>query len=235
MNIVDILIIVFILLGAFIGFRDGFTKALVNAVGVIIVTVIAYVLKNPVSEILMSFMPFFNFGGITSLNIVLYEVIAFLLVFSVLMIILKIVAVTTGIFETFLKFTIVLGIPSKILGAVVGAIKNYILVFFALYVLSLPTFSSWKFINESSYREPILSKTPLLSMVASQTVSVFNNFASLKDKYENSDNTNEFNLETIDIFLKYKVVTPKTVNSLIDNGKLDIGGIENVLNKYEEE
>ena len=72
MNIVDILIIVFILLGAFIGFRDGFTKALVNAVGVIIVTVIAYVLKNPVSEILMSFMPFFNFGGITSLNIVFY-------------------------------------------------------------------------------------------------------------------------------------------------------------------
>lgn len=235
MNIVDILIIVFILLGAFIGFRDGFTKALVNAIGVIVVTAIAYVLKNPVSEILMSFMPFFNFGGITSLNIVLYEVIAFLLVFSVLMIILKIVAVTTGIFETFLKFTIVLGIPSKILGAVVGAIKNYILVFFALYVLSLPTFSSWKFINESSYREPILSRTPLLSMVAAQTVSVFDDFASLKDKYENSDNTNEFNLETIDIFLKYKVVTPKTVNSLIDNGKLDIDGIENVLNKYEEE
>ena len=217
MNIVDILIIVFILLGAFIGFRDGFTKALVNAIGVIVVTAIAYVLKNPVSEILMSFMPFFNFGGITSLNIVLYEVIAFLLVFSILMIILKIVAVTTGIFETFLKFTIVLGIPSKILGAVVGAIKNYILVFFALYVLSLPTFASWSFINESSYREPILSKTPLLSVVAAQTVSVFDDFASLKDKYENSDNTNEFNLETIDIFLKYKVVTPKTVNSLIDN------------------
>ena len=235
MNIVDILIIVFILLGAFIGFRDGFTKALVNAIGVIVVTAIAYVLKNPVSEILMSFMPFFNFGGITSLNIVLYEVIAFLLVFSVLMIILKIVAVTTGIFETFLKFTIVLGIPSKILGAVVGAIKNYILVFFALYVLSLPTFASWSFINESSYREPILSRTPLLSMVAAQTVSVFDDFASLKDKYENSDNTNEFNLETIYIFLKYKVVTPKTVNSLIDNGKLDIDGIENVLNKYKEE
>ena len=235
MNIVDILIIVFILLGAFIGFRDGFTKALVNAIGVIVVTAIAYVLKNPVSEILMSFMPFFNFGGITSLNIVLYEVIAFLLVFSILMIILKIVAVTTGIFETFLKFTIVLGIPSKILGAAVGAIKNYILVFFALYVLSLPTFASWSFINESSYREPILSRTPLLSMVAAQTVSVFDDFASLKDKYENSDNTNEFNLETIDIFLKYKVVTPKTVNSLIDNGKLEIDGIENVLNKYEEE
>ena len=72
-------------------------------------------------------------------------------------------------------------------------------------------------------------------MVAAQTVSVFDDFASLKDKYENSDNTNEFNLETIDIFLRYKVVTPKTVNSLIDNGKLDIDGIENVLNKYKEE
>ncbi len=235
MNIVDILIIVFILLGAFIGFRDGFTKALVNAVGVIVVVVIAYFLKNPLSELLMSFMPFFSFGGITSLNIVLYEVLAFILVFSVLMIVLKIVAVTTGIFEKFLKFTIILGIPSKILGAVVGAIKNYILVFFALYILSLPTFASWEFISNSTYREPILSKTPLLSMVAEQTLSVFDDFASLKDKYEDSDNTNEFNLETIDIFLKYKVVTPKAVNGLIDSGKLNIDGIDNVLNKYEEE
>lgn len=235
MNIVDILIIVFILLGAFIGFRDGFTKALVNAVGVIVVTVIAYFLKNPVSEILMNFMPFYSFGGITALNIALYEIVAFLLVFSVLMIVLKIVIVSTGILEMFLKFTIVLGIPSKILGALVGAIKNYILVFFALYILSLPTFASWTFIKDSSYREPILSKTPLLSMVASQTLSVFDDFSSIKDKYENVDNTNEFNLETIDIFLKYKVVTPKTVNSLIENGKININGIDKVLNKYEEE
>ena len=86
MNIVDILIVIFVLLGAFVGAKQGFTKALVSFLGIIIVVVIAYFLKNPVSELLMSVGPFFNFGGIikgvTVLNIAVYEIIAFVLVFA---------------------------------------------------------------------------------------------------------------------------------------------------------
>ena len=118
MNIIDIIIILFLILGAYIGFKQGFTKSLVSFLGILFVAIIAYFLKNPVSEFLMSFCPFFNFGGIikgvTVLNIAVYEIIAFILVFSILMIALKVLLLATGILETILKFTIILGIPSKI-------------------------------------------------------------------------------------------------------------------------
>lgn len=239
MNIIDLLIIIFILIGAVVGFKRGFTSSLFNFVGVILVIIIAYFLKNPISEFLMSFCPFFSFGGIikgvTVLNIAVYEIIAFILVFSLLMIGLKALLMATGIFETILKFTIVLGFPSKILGAIVGLIENYIIVFFVLYILSMPNFLDVGFIKDSTYREPILKNTPILSNVAESTLAVLDEFKGLSDKYTETENSNKFNLETLDLFLKYKVVTVDTVEKLDDSGKIKIEGIETVLNKYREE
>ena len=239
MNIVDLLIIIFILIGAIVGFKRGFTTSLVNFIGVILVVIIAYFLKNPISEFLMSFCPFFSFGGIikgvTVLNIAVYEIIAFILVFSLLMIGLKALLMATGILETLLKFTIVLGLPSKILGAIVGLIENYIIVFFVLYILSMPNFLDVGFIKDSTYREPILKNTPILSNVAESTLAVLDEFKGLSDKYTETENSNEFNLETLDLFLKYKVVTVDVVQKLDDSGKIKIDGIETVLNKYKEE
>ena len=239
MNIIDLLIIIFILIGTAVGFKRGFTSSLFNFAGVILVIIIAYFLKNPISEFLMSFCPFFSFGGIikgvTVLNIAVYEIIAFILVFSLLMIGLKALLMATGILETLLKFTIVLGLPSKILGAIVGLIENYIIVFFVLYILSMPNFLDVGFIKDSTYREPILKNTPILSNVAESTLAVLDEFKGLSDKYTETENSNEFNLETLDLFLKYKVVTVDTVEKLDDSGKIKIEGIETVLNKYREE
>lgn len=239
MNIIDLLIIIFILIGTAVGFKRGFTSSLFNFVGVILVIIIAYFLKNPISEFLMNFCPFFSFGGIikgvTVLNIAVYEIIAFILVFSLLMIGLKALLMATGILETLLKFTIVLGLPSKILGAIVGLIENYIIVFFVLYILSMPNFLDVGFIKDSTYREPILKNTPILSNVAESTLAVLDEFKGLSDKYTETENSNEFNLETLDLFLKYKVVTVDTVEKLDDSGKIKIEGIETVLNKYREE
>lgn len=239
MNIIDIIIILFLILGAYIGFKQGFTKSLVSFLGILFVAIIAYFLKNPVSEFLMSFCPFFNFGGIikgvTVLNIAVYEIIAFMLVFSILMIALKVLLLATGILETILKFTIILGIPSKILGSIVGIIKHYVIIFFVLYFLSMPNFVDVEFIKNSNYREPILRNTPLLSNVAESTLKVLDEFKGLSDKYTDTENSNEFNLETLDLFLKYKVVTVDTVKKLENNGKIDIKGMDRVISKYEEE
>lgn len=239
MNIIDIIIILFLILGAYIGFKQGFTKSLVSFLGILFVAIIAYFLKNPVSEFLMSFCPFFNFGGIikgvTVLNIAVYEIIAFILVFSILMIALKVLLLATGILETILKFTIILGIPSKILGSIVGIIKHYVIIFFVLYFLSMPNFVDVEFIKNSNYREPILKNTPLLSNVAESTLKVLDEFKGLSDKYTDTENSNEFNLETLDLFLKYKVVTVDTVKKLENNGKIDIKGMDRVISKYEEE
>lgn len=239
MNIVDILILIFILIGALAGFRQGFTKSLVNFLGVIAVIVFSFLLKNPVSEIFMNIFPFFPFGGlikgVTVLNIVLYEALSFAFVYSILMIIFKILLKTTSIFEKFLSFTIILGIPSKLLGLVVGVIKNYIIVFFVMYFLTMPNFSDVSVISNSKFKNPILKNTPLLSNVAENALDVLNEFKSVSLKYKNIDDVNEFNLETLDILLKYNVTTIKVVKNLQNDGKINIKGINSILDKYEGE
>lgn len=233
---VDILIIIFILIGAFIGFKQGFTRSIVKFFGMSIVLTLSFILKNPVSEMLMNSMPFFPFGGVikgvTALNILLYEVVAFSLVFSILMIALKILSITTNIFEKVLNFTIILGIPSKILGLIVGAIKNYIIVFFVMYFLALPNFSDISLVNNSKLKEPILRDTPVLSGTMDNTLKVIDEFEKISDKFSNGTSTNEFNLETVDLLLKYNVTTVENVEKLIKSGKINIMGIEKVIEKY---
>ena len=186
----------------------------------------------------MNIGPFIPFGGfikgVTILNVLLYEVISFSIVFSILMVVLKILVKTTSIFEKILNFTIILGIPSKILGFLFGILKNYIIIFFVVYFLAMPNFSELKIINDSSLKEPILRNTPILSSVADKSIKVLDEFKELKEKYKNSKDANEFNLETLDLFLKYDVTDVETVKGLNTSGKLKIKGIDEVLEKYED-
>lgn len=239
MNIVDLIIIILILFGAVIGFKRGFTKSLVSAVGLIAIVIIAFLLKNPVSTVLYEHLPFFQFGGVikgvTVLNIALYELLAFVIVLAVLGIVLKILMIATSIFERILTLTIILGIPSKILGAIIGALEWFILVFIGLYVLNMPVVNV-KEIDNSTLAPKILNNTPILSGVIKDTNDVINEFASIKDRYTDKNvDTNEFNKETLDLFLKYNVVSVDSVDKLIKDNKLKIDGIDEVLVKYRKE
>ncbi len=239
MNIVDLIIIILILFGAVIGFKRGFTKSLVSAVGLIAIVIIAFLLKNPVSTVLYEHLPFFQFGGVikgvTVLNIALYELLAFIIVLAILGIVLKILMIATSIFERILTLTIILGIPSKILGAIIGALEWFILVFIGLYVLNMPVVNV-KEINNSTLAPKILNNTPILSGVIKDTNDVINEFASIKDRYTDKNvDTNEFNKETLDLFLKYNVVSVDSVDKLIKDNKLKIDGIDEVLVKYRKE
>lgn len=239
MNIVDLIIIILILFGAVIGFKRGFTKSLVSAVGLIAIVIIAFLLKNPVSTVLYEHLPFFQFGGVikgvTVLNIALYELLAFIIVLAILGVVLKILMIATSIFERILTLTIILGIPSKILGAIIGALEWFILVFIGLYVLNMPVVNV-KEINNSTLAPKILNNTPILSGVIKDTNDVINEFASIKDRYTDKNvDTNEFNKETLDLFLKYNVVSVDSVDKLIKDNKLKIDGIDEVLVKYRKE
>ncbi len=239
MNIVDLIIIILILFGAVIGFKRGFTKSLVSAVGLIAIVIIAFLLKNPVSTVLYEHLPFFQFGGVikgvTVLNIALYELLAFVIVLAVLGIVLKILMIATSIFERILTLTIILGIPSKILGAIIGALEWFILVFIGLYVLNMPVVNV-KEIDNSTLAPKILNNTPILSGVIKDTNDVINEFASIKDRYTDKNvDTNEFNKETLELFLKYNVVSVDSVDKLIKDNKLKIDGIDEVLVKYRKE
>lgn len=238
MNLVDIIIIVFILSGVAIGWKRGATKQLVSCVGLILVVILSFFLKNPVSVFFYEHLPFFKFGGVlkgvTVLNILLYEVIAFLVVFAILMVALKVLMLATTLFEAILKATIVLSIPSKILGAIIGVIEYFVIAFIVLYVLMLPMFHI-DMVQNSKYANKILKSTPLLSNMVDSSMKVIDEFASLKEKYEVAESATEFNLETLDLFLKYDVVKLSSVEKLIEKNKLVIDNVDTVLNKYRAE
>ena len=210
MNIVDVLIILVILFGGIIGFKNGFTKQLVSFVGFILVVILSFVFKNPVSQFFYSVLPFFKFGGVlkgvTVLNIALYEIMAFLVVLLVLMVILRILLKITGLIEKILKFTIILGIPSKILGAIVGLIEYSVVVFIALYIISLPFFDS-EIIGKSKYKDKILNNMPILSGFVDNTVKVLDEFIALKDEYTNErDREEQIKQEKVNKFQKGFVI-----------------------------
>ncbi len=224
MNILDVLIIIFILFGAILGFKRGFTKEVVEAIGFVVVVIIAYFLKNPLSVIMYEYLPFFRFGllkNIEILNILIYEALAFIICIIVLSLLLKVLLMITTIFEKIVNATIILSLPSKIAGAIVGILYHYVFAFIILYIISL-VFYDVDFIDNSKYKDKILNNTPLLSSFADKSVSVINEFIVLKDNY--SDKTiseSEFNYQAIELFLKYEIITPESLKKLIDEGKIE--------------
>lgn len=238
MNVIDGGIILFILLGAIVGFKRGFTKQLVCSIGFIMILILSFILKNPISIFFYEHLPFFKFSGIikgvTVLNIILYEAVAFFIVFSVLSIIYKVVILASSIFEKILKYTIILGLPSKLLGMILGIIQYLIFVFVILYVLSLSSFNNEE-INNSKYKNKILNNTPIISKFTSDTMKVIDEFSSLKEKYKTEKKPKKFNQETLDLFLKYKIVKIDSIDYLIENNKIDIRKDDKILKKYREE
>ena len=234
---VDLVIIILVLLGAFVGMRRGFTRELVSVIGFIICIVLAFIFKNPVASFLYDHLPFFSFGGVlrgvTALNILLYEVIAFLITLSIFGIVLKIVTMLTNVFEKFLSATIILGIPSKILGAVLGAVEWLIICFVILFVLALPVFNN-KFVYKSVIYDKMLPVATKFSKQATNTLTLFNEIQALKEGYTNSMDTNQFNLDSLDLLLKYHVIDVESAKKLYNKGKFKtINNIESVLSKYE--
>ena len=83
-TVVGILIIAFLLLGTYAGWRRGLIKSLVNFVGLIAVVIISFYLKTYIANFLIDTLPFFNFAsfnGLSSVNILIYNVISFVFVF----------------------------------------------------------------------------------------------------------------------------------------------------------
>ena len=87
MNVLDIGIILILIMGFIIGFKTGVMRELVSFIGIIIVFIISFELKGLIGNILCKYLPFFKFsGGIAGLpiiNILIYQTIAFLLIFSI--------------------------------------------------------------------------------------------------------------------------------------------------------
>lgn len=234
LNIVDAIIILIILLGGVIGFKEGIIKKLTSVIGLILVVILSFTLKNYLSVIFYENLPFFDlwgaFKGIQVLNIIFYEMLAFLIIASVLTLVYRLLLGVSGLIEKILKATVILSIPSKILGFFAGLLENYIWVYLFLFVLTLPVINI-KEIRESNLATSILEKTPILSKYTNKTLAIYNDLYSIIDNKENKTNE-QVNESAMDLMLKYEIITPASARKLIDKNKVNVSD-DSFIDKYQ--
>ena len=224
LNIFDIGLILVLISFIIVGAHRGVIKELVSLVGLIVIFILSWQLKGIIGNILCIFLPFFEFkgsiAGISSLNIMFYQLIAFLIVFGLLLGIYVFTLKLSRLVQKIVNATIILVIPSKILGALVSFIKGYLIVFIISVILIIP-FANVKMFRESTIINIVLYKTPLLSKYTSTFTKPISDIVELSNSVKDDKITsNEANNKAIEIMLEYNVVDQNTVDKLDDLGKI---------------
>ncbi len=227
--IVNIVLILIIVAEVISGYKKGFFESGVRLIGLIVAVIGAYLLKNPISVFMYTHLPFFKFKGLFSgvsiLNILVYEAIAFLLVFIVLKIIINIVAKITGLVDRILSLIFLMGIPGRILGALVGFIKAIVILYFAIFVFKIGC-NMFGFEIKESLADDIVNM-PVLKETFGDSLESLNEITALAKDYEDTKDKEEFNNKAVKILLKYDVITEENLQILIDSGKINSIDTEN--------
>lgn len=229
MNFVDIIIIVFLVLGALLGFKKGVIKSLVQLIGTVSIALIAFVLKDYLANFLMEKLPFFNFGGIfegvTAMNILLYELLSFVVIYIILYCILNIVIAVSGLIEKILKLTVVLAIPSKILGAIVGAIEGLAFAFLIVFVLYQSTPTS-KMVNDSKMGVILLERLPFMGQVMAKSTLAMEDINELINNFDENGDRKDLNVKVISTMIHYNIISKDEVRKLGEKGKIDLENVQ---------
>lgn len=235
-SLVDAIIILLILMGGIVGYKNGFIKEGMQFVGMLFIVIVSFLLKDSLMVLLYENLPFFNFFGfikeISAINILFYQLIAFLIIFLALTFILKVLIVITGFIEWMLKLTVFLKIPSKILGIFVGILEFYVYTFIILYVLNMPVFNL-SYVADSKYGEAILNNTPILSTMVDDTVKAYTDVWEIIKNKDDMTNT-EVNTLVLVKLLDNKLITVDSAKKLVDANKIIITD-KSILDNYSDD
>ncbi len=237
LNIFDVGIILLLIMFLIVGFKNGVIREAFSLIGIIAVFILSFVFKGLLGNLMCIILPFFKLSGIIEgfsvINILIYQIIAFMLVFAILLTIYEIFLKISKFIQKLVNLTIILILPSKLLGAVVSLIKGVIVLFAVFIVLMIPLKNSELFTGSTMVNQ-ILYKTPILSQSSNNYINTVEEIYNLAEKVSNKKiSTNAANLELLDMMLKHKIVNKSTVESLVKLHKLDdVNNIETVLQKY---
>lgn len=237
LNIFDVGIILLLIMFLIVGFKNGVIREAFALIGIIAVFILSFVFKGLLGNLMCIILPFFKLSGIIEgfsvINILIYQIIAFMLVFAILLTIYEIFLKISKFIQKLVNLTIILILPSKLLGAVVSLIKGVIVLFAVFIVLMIPLKNSELFTGSTMVNQ-ILYKTPILSQSSNNYINTVEEIYNLAEKVSNKKiSTNDANLELLDMMLKHKIVNKSTVESLVKLHKLDdVNNIETVLQKY---
>ena len=180
--VLSIIIIMFILMGIIIGIKRGFTYQLIKMLSGIVILVLSLLLKNPLANLFIKYFDFLNINK--GLSIIFYRGIAFIILCFIFKMLIRLLLKASKKFEKLLSATIILGIPSKILGGVLGFVEYYIYAFIILLILSIPIFKID--VNDSMVARSIIGSTPALSKKVDTDL-----FAELQEEFDKGNNASE--------------------------------------------
>lgn len=237
LNVFDIGIILLLVMFIIVGFKNGAIRELFALVGIIVVFVLSYALKGILGNILCIVLPFFKITGVVEglsvMNILLYQAIAFMIVFAILLTLYEILLKVSKFIQKIVNLTIILILPSKILGGILAFVKGWIVLFAVFLCLMIPLKNAEIF-TSSTMVNKIIYNTPVLSSHSSNFINSVEEIYNLEKQVSSKEiSKNDANLKTLDLMLKHKIVDKKTVEQLVKLHKLDdVSNIESVLNKY---
>ncbi|WP_342510865.1 CvpA family protein [Sporosarcina sp. FSL K6-1522] len=165
----DLLILILLIGGLITGFRRGFVVQIIHMTGFITSLVIAYLYYKPLADKFVLWVPYPGVTAGSKLNLgvaqldldeTFYRLLAFVLIFLVVKFAFQLIA---SMFD-FLKYLPVLGFIAQLVGAVLGVIEFYIVMFFVIYLATmLPIEFIQNMLGKSLLANAMLEHTPLLS------------------------------------------------------------------------
>lgn len=223
MNVLDLIILFILLITMFIGYKQGFLKGIISLIGISFITIVSFIFRDNLADILLKVCPFFKFSGeyegITSLNILIYEGIAFGVIFVFLTSFLLIILKVTGLIQKIIDISIVLTLPSKILSLIVGLVNGIVIVFIMLFIM-LNVNSARHLVYNSYISKIILERTAVLSKTTSNNYLAYEEINSSIKNCKKEHNKNKCNTSVANTLIKYDIISKDDVEELIIIRKL---------------
>lgn len=224
MNIFDILIIVLILFGMYLGYQRGVIKEL-SDLGILLFSMIV---ASPISKLLcMIFypiLPFFNFTGsikgLKSLNIILYRLVFYFLILIILIYIIRTILLKLGLLQKITNTMVEVTIISKLLGLVTAFPLMIIFLYNIMFILNSP-FVNLDFTNDSKGYKIILEKTLIISKQNERVYLCENDTKKIVNgKYNTDKNYRVANDKILKSSIKHKLISNNNVKKLKDKKKI---------------
>ena len=121
--------------------------------------------------------------------------------------------------EGLLKLTVILAIPSKILGALLGLIEG-ILVSFLLCFVFLHLAPTEKYVMDSKLAIVLLERSPFIGRMTTSTTLALEDINNIVNSLKEDDNRSDANFKVLHQLIYWKVITVDEAQTLIDNKKI---------------
>lgn len=165
----DLMILFVLFAGLIVGAKRGFIVQIMHISSFVIALIVAYIYYKPLAEKFVFWVPYPGVTDTGSLGVVIdrldldhtfYRVIAFAVIFLAVKIALQIVA---SMFD-FITYLPVLKSLNRWLGALLGVIEYYLVMFIVMYVLALlPLDVIQSLMSKSLLSGVILEHTPIIT------------------------------------------------------------------------